>query len=61
LQFSRKKNWQKWREKETEADRERASYWGTRKTHSRKALATLRNDKHPQDARLGTAGVAKPQ
>jgi hypothetical protein len=26
LQFSRKKNWQKWREKETEADRERASY-----------------------------------
>jgi hypothetical protein len=31
LQFSRKKKWRKWREKETEAGRERARDWGTRK------------------------------
>jgi len=34
---------------------------GRAKKHSRNALATLRNDKHPQDARLGSACVAKPQ
>ncbi len=58
LQFTRKKKWRKWREKETEAERERGQGIEGRAKHT---PATLRNDKHPQDARLGSACVAKPQ
>jgi hypothetical protein len=62
LQFARKKKWRKWREKETEAERERGQGIEGRAKHTHATqLATLRNDKHPQDARLGSACVANPE
>jgi hypothetical protein len=49
------------RERNRSGEREGKGLRDAQKKHSRNALATLRNDKHPQDARLGSACVAKPQ
>jgi len=46
------------RERKKQKRRERGQGIEGRAKHTQ---ATLRNDKHPQDARLGSACVAKPQ